>query len=115
MAEAKAVKARFVGDPRNPNEVKPDVFGAFGATFEGDKFVEVPAEFADKVRGNSHFEVQGEKARADDKPVPESTTDFASRVQGVSDREALEQMLEDEKRPAARSILENRIAALPQA
>lgn len=112
MAEAKPIKAKFIGDPSNPGEVVPDLYDAFGTTFERDKFAEVSAENADKVRGNPHFEVQGEKKKAAPEETAESTAEFTARVEAITDREGLEQMLESEKRPAAKAVLERRIASL---
>lgn len=112
-AEAKSVQARFIGDPSQPDEVVPDLMDAYGTTFEKGKFSEVPAEFADKVRGNSHFEVKGEKKPEPREETGESTAEFTARVNEVTDREGLEAMLKDEKRPAAKAVLERRIAALP--
>ena len=114
--EAKSVQARFIGDPNNPGEQVPDLMDAYGTTFKAGKFTEVPAEFADKVRGNSHFEVKGEK-----KPEPvveegetaETTREFAARVEEIKVRDSLESMLKDEKRLAAKAVLERRIADLP--
>ena len=110
----KTIKARYVGDPRNPNEPVPDLLDAFGTTFEAGKFTEVSAEHADKLRGNDHFEVQGEKKPAAPEETAESTADFASRIDAIEDREGLEAMLKDEKRPAAKAALERRLAALPE-
>lgn len=115
MAESKPIKARFIGDPSNPGEQVPDLHDAFGTTFERDKFAEVAAEHADKVRGNPHYEVQGEKKPASREETAESTAEFNSRIEQITDREGLEAMLEGEKRPAAKAVLERRIAALPAA
>ena len=117
MAEeqAKSVKARFIGDPSQPGETVPDVMDAYGTTFEAGKFAEVDAEFADKVRGNPHFEVQGEKKPEPREETGESTANFSARIEQVTDRDGLEAMLKDEKRPAAKAVLERRVAALPPA
>lgn len=115
MAKSKTVQARFVGDPSQPGETVPDVMDAYGTTFEAGKFTEVSEEFADKVRGNSHFEVKGEKKAAPPEETGESTAEFAARINEVTDREGLEAMLEDEKRPAAKAVIERRLAALPTA
>lgn len=112
MAEAKAVKARYVGDPRNPDEPVPDLIDAYGTTFEAGKFTTVAPEYAEKVAGNDHFEVQGEK-KEEREETGESTREFTARVNEISDREGLEAMLKAEKRPAAKAVLEQRIAALP--
>lgn len=58
------MKAKYVGDASNPNEVVPDTFEAYGLTFEKRKFVEVPDELASKFDGNSHFETQGKDPEA---------------------------------------------------
>ena len=115
MAESKTIKARFIGDPNNPDEQVPDVFDAFGTTFESGKYAEVDAAYADKLRGNSHFEVQGEK-NTTEAPVEtqESTAEFASRVNQIQDRDNVEQMLKAEKRPAAKAVLEARLEQLPK-
>jgi hypothetical protein len=115
MAESKTIKARFVGDPRNPGEPIPDVFDAFGTTFEKGKFAEVDAQHADKLRGNDHFEVQGEKKAEAPAETAETTAEFASRVNEITDREGLEAMLKTTKGPAAKSVIERRLEALPQA
>lgn len=114
-AEAKSVQAKFIGDPSQPGEVVPDVMDAYGTTFEAGKFTEVPAEFADKVRGNSHFEVKGAKKAEPREETGESTAEFTARIGEVTDREGLEAMLKDEKRPAAKAALERRLDALPVA
>lgn len=54
------MKAKFIGDQNNPKEVIPDEFEAFGVTFPKGKFTDVPAEFAAKFAGNSHFETKGD-------------------------------------------------------
>jgi len=113
MAESKPIKAKFIGDPRNPNDPIPDVLDAYGTTFEKDKFAEVSAEHADKVAGNDHFEVQGAKKADPEAETAESTRAFADRVNSISDREGLEAMLKSEKRPAAKAVLERRLEALP--
>jgi hypothetical protein len=115
MAEAKTIRARYVGDPRTPNEPVPDLYDAFDTTFEAGKFSEVDAAHADKLRGNDHFEVQGEKKPAAREETGESSTEFAARIEQITDREGLEAMLKDEKRPVAKATLERRIAALPPA
>lgn len=115
MAKAKSVQARFIGDPSQPGEAVPDVMDAYGTTFEGGKFTEVSGEYADKVRGNSHFEVKGAKKATPREETGESTAEFTARIEQITDREGLEAMLEDEKRPAAKAVLERRIAALPAA
>ena len=106
------MKAKFIGDPSNPNEQVPDLYDAFGLTFPRDKYVEIPKRLEAKVTGNSHFHVQGAKNDAPEE-TGESTAEFASRVGVITDREGLEAMLKDEKRPAAKAVLERRIAELP--
>jgi len=61
------MKAKYIGDPRNPAEQKqlPDEFEAYGLTFERGKFTEVPNELASKFEGNNHFEVQGKAPEAE--------------------------------------------------
>ncbi len=54
------MQAKYIGDLSNPKEVIPDEFEAFGVTFEKGKFTDVPAEFAAKFAGNSHFETKGD-------------------------------------------------------
>lgn len=115
MAESKPIKARYIGDPRNPNEPVPEVLDAFGTTFEKGKFAEVDGSFADKVAGNDHFEIQGAKKADPDAETAESTAEIAARVETITDREGLEDMLKAEKRPAAKAAIERRIAALPAA
>lgn len=112
MAEAKTVKARFVGDPSDPNAQVPDLLDAYGTTFEAGKFAEVSEEHADKVRNNNHFEVQGDKKAAQREETGESTAELASRVNQITDRDGLEQMLKTEKRPAAKNVLEARLNQL---
>lgn len=60
------MKAKYIGDPRNPGEQKqlPDEFVAFGLTFERGKFTEVPKNLEAKFEGNDHFQVQGEAPKA---------------------------------------------------
>ncbi len=115
MAESKTIKARYVGDPNNQDDV-PDFLDAFGTTFESGKFADVDEAHADKLRGNSHFEVQGEKNTAE-KPAEtqESTTEFTSRVNQIQDRDNVEQMLKAEKRPGAKAALERRLEDMPKA
>ncbi len=115
MAEAKTIKARYVGDPRNPGEAVPDLMDAYGTTFEAGKFADVDAAHADKVAGNDHFEVQGAKKADPNAETAESTAEFAARVNAISDRDGIEAMLKDEKRPAAKAVLERRLEALPAA
>lgn len=114
MAEAKAIKARYVGDPRNPGEPVPDVMDHLGLTFESGKYTEVPAELAEKFAGNDHFEVQGAK-KTQPEETGETTREFADRVSQITDREGLEAMLADEKRQAAKGVLQARLDALPVA
>lgn len=109
------MKAKFVGDPRNPSETVPDLHDAYGLTFERDKYTEVPKELEEKIAGNDHFQVQGAKKPDPDRETAESTAEFSARVNAISDREGLEAMLEAEKRPAARNVLEQRLALLPSA
>lgn len=112
--EAKSVMAKYVGDGEQD---VPDLIDSYGVTFEKGKFTEVPAEYAGKVRGNPHFEVKGEK-----KPEPPAETgetaqsmrEFTARVGEIKVRDSLEAMLKDEKRPAAKAILEARLAELPE-
>lgn len=106
------MKAKFIGDPSKPGEVVPDVVGAHGVTFQRDKFVEIPTDLEDKFAGNSHFEVQGAKKERPEE-TGESSAEFASRINQITDREGLEAMLKDEKRPAAQSALQARLDALP--
>ncbi len=113
MAESKTIKARFIGDQSNPGEPVPDLVDAYGTTFEAGKFAEVDEAYADKVRGNPHFEVQGEKRAAATAETAESTADFSARVATITDRDGLEQMLETEKRPHAKKVIEQRLNALP--
>lgn len=115
MAEAKTIKARFVGDPRNPSEPRPDVMDAFGTTFSGDKWTEVSGDMADKVRGNDHFEVQGEKKAAAPEETGESTAEFRARIAQVTDREDLERQLSEAKLPGQKGVLEARLRELPAA
>jgi hypothetical protein len=107
------MKAKFIGDPRNPGEVVPDVIDHLGVTFTRDKFSDIPKELEDKFAGNSHFEVQGVKKPAAPEKTGQSTAEFTTMVSDITDREGLEAMLAAEKRPAAKSIIERRLAALP--
>jgi hypothetical protein len=108
------VKAKFIGDPAEPNAVVPDLHDAFGITFPRDRYVSVPKHLEDKIAGNNHFHVQGVKADAPEETA-ESTAEFATRIGAISDREGLEAMMADEKRPAARAVIERRLAELPEA
>lgn len=54
------MKAKFIGDKNNPNEVVPDEFEAFGIVFPKGKFVAVPEELEAKFAGNSHYETTGD-------------------------------------------------------
>jgi len=60
------MKAKYIGDPRNPGEANnlPDETTAFGVVFPKGKFVDVPDEVAHKFAGNSHFETRGEEPEA---------------------------------------------------
>lgn len=106
------MKAKYIGDPSQPGEIVPDLIDVNGITFPRDKFVDIPKEHQDKIAGNNHFEVQGAKK---DKPeeTGESTFEFTQRIGEITDREGLEAMLKDEKRPAAKAALERRLDALP--
>lgn len=106
------MKAKFIGDPSDPAAVVPDLHDHLGITFPRDKFVEVPKELEAKIAGNSHFQVQGAKTAAPEE-TGESTAEFSRRVAEITDREGLEDMLAGEKRPAAKAVLERRIAELP--
>lgn len=57
------MKAKFIGDPRNPGEANslPEETTAFGVAFPRGKFVDVPDEVAAKFVGNTHFETRGEE------------------------------------------------------
>jgi len=112
MAEAKTLKARYIGDGEN---TVPDLLDAFGTTFEAGKFAEVSAEHAAKLAGNSHFEVQGAKKADPLAETAESTAEFAARVNAITDRDGLEAMAKAEKRPAASNVIERRLEALPPA
>lgn len=59
-----AIKAKFVGDPTQPDEAVPAVHAAYGIDFEKGKYSEVPDELAAKFENNSHFEVQGKADNA---------------------------------------------------
>lgn len=54
------MKAQFKGDPANPGEQVPEVFTAYGLTFEKGKFTEIPEELEGKFAGNPHYKVMGE-------------------------------------------------------
>lgn len=109
------MKAKFVGDPRDPGAQVPDFQESFGTTFPAGKFVDVPESAEAKIAGNSHYEVQGAKKPDPEAAEAESSAEFAARVNAIDDREGLEAMLKAEKRPAAKAALEQRIAALPAA
>lgn len=55
------MKAKFIGDPREPGEANnlPEETTAFGITFPRGKFVEVPAELEAKFIGNTHYKTSG--------------------------------------------------------
>lgn len=55
------MKAKFIGDPRNPGEANnlPEETTAFGITFPRGKFVDIPADQEAKFIGNTHFETRG--------------------------------------------------------
>lgn len=53
------MKAKFIGDPTQPDEAVPETHTAYGLTFEKGKATEVPAELEAKFIGNSHFETSG--------------------------------------------------------
>lgn len=55
------MKAKFIGDPRDPNRVIPEVFPHAGISFQRGRFVDVPDALGKKLEGNSHFEVQSAK------------------------------------------------------
>lgn len=62
------MKAKYVGDPRNPGEqVSDEPVEAHGLTFPKGKWVEVPANLAAKFAGNTHFETQGDAPEAEAK------------------------------------------------
>lgn len=54
------MKAKYIGDPRNPGEQKqlPDEYEMYGVVFERGKFADVPAHLEGKFEGNSHFETR---------------------------------------------------------
>jgi hypothetical protein len=60
------MKAKYIGDPRNPGEAKqlPDEYVMYGLTFERGKFTDIPEELQAKFEGNSHFETRGDAAPA---------------------------------------------------
>jgi hypothetical protein len=60
------MKAKYIGDPRNPAEQKqlPDEFEAFGLVFERGKFTDIPDKLAAKFEGNSHYATQGDAPKA---------------------------------------------------
>ena len=109
------MKAKFVGDPSTPGEVVPEVMDHLGVTFTKGKYSDIPKELEEKFAGNNHFEVQGAKKSDPEAETGESTRELAARVNEITDREGLEAMLKDEKRPAAKSVLQARLDALPVA
>lgn len=58
------MKAKYIGDPRNPGEAKqlPDEYEMYGVVFPRGKAVDVPAHLEAKFEGNSHFETSGTAA-----------------------------------------------------
>lgn len=109
------MKAKFVGDPSNPGEAVPEVVDVLGVTFHRDKFSDIPKELEGKFAGNSHFKVQGAKEPAANEETGESAREFAAHVNTLTDRDGLTEMLEAEKRPAAKAVLQARLDALPVA
>lgn len=63
------MKAKFIGDPREPKPVIPDEITLFGVTFEKGKFADVPDKFAAKFAGNDHFETEGKAPKAEEAPA----------------------------------------------
>ena len=55
------MKAKFVGDPSQPNEAVPDSIEVYGLTFEKGKATEIPEELEAKFVGNNHFETTGKE------------------------------------------------------
>lgn len=53
------IKARFVGDKADPKS-DPDEVSAFGVSFIKGEWTDVPKTFADKIAGNTHFEIDRE-------------------------------------------------------
>lgn len=53
------IKARFVGDKADPKS-DPDEVSAFGVSFVKDEWTDVPKTFADKIAGNTHFEIDSD-------------------------------------------------------
>lgn len=53
------MKAKFVGDPRNPDEAVPESITVHGVEFAKGKYSEIPVELEGKFLGNSHFVTSG--------------------------------------------------------
>ena len=53
------MKAKFTGDPSQPNEAVPEIHEAYGVLFEKGKATEIPAELEAKFVGNPHYDISG--------------------------------------------------------
>lgn len=68
------MKAKFIGDARNPGEPNnlPETMTAYGVTFERGKWADVPAEHEAKFVGNRHFETRGAPETEEGKEAAEA-------------------------------------------
>lgn len=67
--EQKGVRATY-----RPGRGEPKTAEVFGRKVRAGETIDLPAEFANKARGNPHFSVEGEKTFGDDRqeaPAPE--------------------------------------------
>lgn len=69
-------KATFVGDPNDDNS-GPDTIEVGGKVYTKDKAVTVDDKTAEKLAGNSHFEVSGLKRKSE---APDAETDTEATV-----------------------------------
>ncbi len=85
----------------NPGPGDPDETEIFGKKAKKGEAVEVPAKHADKVRGNRHLSLDGEKPfaaeEANVKPVEQKEASFEQNLA----RERSEEYLQDRTLPAA--------------
>lgn len=73
------MRARFIGDPMNGGE-GPESLSLFGVDFRKGEWTDVPAAFARKIRGNSHFETEA---------VPSPDEDEVGELRAELDRKGI--------------------------
>lgn len=74
------MRARFIGDPRRGGE-GPSLLPFMGVTFvKGEWVGDLPGPLANKVRGNSHFEVEDGNRAVETLTVLSNATDHRASI-----------------------------------